>query len=155
MGKIKQILRKLINLIKRKGKRNNMPVSTNDLDLNVLTYLQALRKIVDKVNEIIEEVNSLNGLATDITNKLEITQVLINEVTGNDGSLYNYAISCNCDLEEPSRYVIYLYNDSQGLLLPLLNKLDNGGTLEFTCNEDFGTESEFWDDCMFLAKRLI
>ena len=132
-----------------------MPVSTNDLDLNVLTYLQALRKIVDKVNEIIEEVNSLNGMADDVSSKLEITQVLINEVAGNDGSLYNYAISCNCDLEAPSSYVIYLYNDSQGLLIPLLNKLDADGTLEFTGNEDFGTDAEFWDDTMFLAKRLI
>ena len=131
-----------------------MPVSVNDLDMNWLTYLEALRKIVDKINEVIGVVNNFNGYAEDVSDKVSIIQIDKQDV--NDGYLYVYTIQVTSTLQNSGSYDFWLYNDSQGILVPVVNKIDHDDTLEWVDSSNYDVdESEFLDDCMIYARRVI
>ena len=130
-----------------------MPVTVNDLNINVLTYMEALKKIVDKINEIIEVVNIKNGVGADISDKINIVDVVVNDFQGSDGNLYHYDINVEDTLEDKENYLIFLYNDSQGVMIPLVNKLVYGNVLEFVDSSNY--DEEFWDDCMFIGVKLF
>ena len=130
-----------------------MPVTVNDLNINVLTYMEALKKIVDKINEIIKVVNVKNGVGIDISDKINIVDVVVNDFQGSDGKLYHYSISVDTTLEDKENYLIFLWNDSQGVMIPLVNKLGYGDVLEFVDSSNW--DEEFWDDCMFIGVKLF
>ena len=133
-----------------------MAVSINDLDYNWLTYLEALYKIVEKVNEIIGVVNDIQ-VASYESGDVIISTIEVITIPAEDDTLYYYTLDCsgNINLTDPTSYSFYLYNDTQGIMIPLENRLTRDNALCFISNAIFDTESEFIDDCIILYKKII